>query len=94
MQSNRIQHFLYTNNIPTGLNYQTDILMSLIHIEGSEYPYSLLPNNLPVYVGDLRDSLTKMMTGNNDFVSQECLDQNWQILTYELRKPMKNGLMI
>jgi hypothetical protein len=75
MQSNRIQHFLYTNNIPTGLNYQTDILMSLIHIEGSEYPYSLLPNNLPVYVGDLRDSLTKMMTGNNDFVSQECLDK-------------------
>ena len=73
MQSNRIQHFLYTNNIPTGLNYQTDILRSLVQTEGSEYPYSILPNNLPLYVGDSKDSLTKMLTDNPDDVSQECL---------------------
>jgi uncharacterized membrane protein YgcG len=69
MQSNRIQHFLYTNNHPKGLNYETGMLWSLVYHEGAEYPH--LPTMLPSYVGNLRDSLTKMMA--DDAVSSECM---------------------
>jgi hypothetical protein len=34
MHSNRIEHFLYANTIPTELNYQTDILRSLVYTDG------------------------------------------------------------
>jgi tetratricopeptide (TPR) repeat protein len=72
MHSNRIEHFLYANTIPTELNYQTDILRSLVYTDGAEYPYSLNPVDMPVYVGRLRDSVTKILNNANG-VSQECV---------------------
>ena len=36
MQSNRIQHFLFTNNLPSGLSYRTSILSSTVYYEGAE----------------------------------------------------------
>jgi len=72
MQFNRIQHFIYTNNHPKGLNYETAMLRSLVYHEGAEYPF--LPPELPNYVGKSKDSLTKMLTSNPDEVSQACLN--------------------
>ena len=70
MQFNRIQHFIYTNNHPKGLNYETAMLRSLVYHEGAEYPF--LPPELPSYVGKSKDSL--MLTSNPDEISQECLN--------------------
>ena len=70
MQFNRIQHFIYTNNHPKGLNYETAMLRSLVYHEGAEYPF--LPPELPNYVGKSKDSL--MLTSNPDEISQECLN--------------------
>ena len=72
MQFNRIQHFIYTNNHPKGLNYETAMLRSLVYHEGAEYPF--LPPELPSYVGKSKDSLTQMLTSNPDEVSQACLN--------------------
>jgi len=51
-EANRIQHFLFTNNLPTGLNYQTSVLLNTLYHEGAEYPF--LPN-LPLYTGKYND---------------------------------------
>ena len=72
MQFNRIQHFIYTNNHPKGLNYETAMLRSLVYHEGAEYPF--LPPELPSYVGKSKDSLTQILTSNPDEISQACLN--------------------
>jgi hypothetical protein len=72
MSFNRIQHFLYTNNIPQGLNYHTSILASTVYHEGAEYPYVPV---LPQYVGYFRDSLTSTVSNvsnKDDTISNSC----------------------
>jgi len=70
--NNRIQLFLYQNAIPTGLNYESGMLLSTVYFKGAEYPHIDI-FNLPNYVGKSRDSLTKNMSGiNSDSITTEC----------------------
>jgi hypothetical protein len=52
--SNRISHYFFTNNTPTGVNYTSPILSSVVYHDGAEYPY--LPR-LPFYNGQALDNL-------------------------------------
>jgi hypothetical protein len=55
--SNRISHFFFTNNTPTGVNYTSPILSSVVYHDGAEYPY--LPG-LPFYNGQALDNLPNL----------------------------------
>jgi hypothetical protein len=70
--SNRISHFFFTNNTPTGVNYTSPILSSVVYHDGAEYPY--LPglpfyngqalDNLPKFVGDCTDRFERSAVGH------------------------------
>ena len=62
----RIPHFFFTNNKPTGVNYTSSVLSSVVYHDGAEYPY--LPG-LPSYNGQALDTLS-----NLGFVG-ECTDR-------------------
>ena len=74
----RIEQFLYTNVIPTGLNYQSGMLLSTVYFKGAEYPYSMPINKLPLYVGKSLDSVTTIVSSaigeNADTISKDCAD--------------------
>jgi hypothetical protein len=73
--NSRIQLFLYQNTIPTGLNYESGMLLSTVYFKGAEYPHIDM-FNLPNYVGKSIDSITKMMSGiNSDSISSECQEK-------------------
>jgi len=55
--SNRISHFFFANNTPTGVNYTSPILSSVVYHDGAEYPY--LPG-LPFYNGQALDNLPNL----------------------------------
>ena len=55
--SNRISHYFFTNNTPTGVNYTSPILSSVVYHDGAEYPY--LPR-LPFYNGQALDKLSNL----------------------------------
>jgi len=69
--SNRISHFFFANNTPTGVNYTSPILSSVVYHDGAEYPY--LPR-LPFYngqaldnsgfVGDCTDAFNRVARGH------------------------------
>ena len=78
MQSNRIQHFLFTNNLPSGLSYRTSILSSTVYYEGAEYPF--LPE-LPMYVGKFLD----FYPNNAGLIDSDCQKQfQNSFLNYEV----------
>jgi len=74
----RIEQFLYQNAIPTGLNYESGMLLSTVYFKGAEYPYSMPINKLPLYVGKSLDSVTTIVSSaigqNADTISKNCAD--------------------
>ena len=96
----RIEQFLYTNVIPTGLNYESGMLLSTVYFKGAEYPHIDI-FNLPNYVGKSRDSLTKNMSGiDSDSISKECqekfnlnycgFEKNLESIQYSIDKADEN----
>ena len=55
--SYRIPHFFFINNKPTGVNYTSSVLSSVVYHDGADYPY--LPG-LPFYNGRALDNFSNL----------------------------------